>query len=98
MEYKVVESREIVWCDSDDRYILIIKEDDDIVGLNFMQGDELDIFKENYNYVDTKLTDFYNAVEPYLDTRNDAIGKINAAIWSYHEYSVLQSERKYNNK
>jgi hypothetical protein len=41
-KYKVVESREIVWCEYDDRYVLIVKEDNDIVGLNFMQGDELD--------------------------------------------------------
>jgi hypothetical protein len=98
MEYKVVESREIVWCPSDDRYILIIKEDDNIVGLNFMQGDELDIFKENYNYVDAKLTDFYNAIEPYLDTRNNEVGKINAAIWAYFEFRNLSDTRKYNNK
>jgi hypothetical protein len=97
MEYKVVESKEIVWCPNDDRYVLIIKEDDDIVGLNFMQGDELDIFKEHYSTIDTKLTDFYNAVEPYLDTRNSEVGKINAAIWSYREYSVLREDRKFNN-
>ena len=98
MEYKLVESREIVWCPYDDRYVLIIKEDDDIVGLNFMQGDELDIFKENYNYVDAKLTDFYNAIEPYLDTRNNEVGKINATIWAYFEFRNLSDTRKYNNK
>jgi hypothetical protein len=92
MEYKVVESREIVWCPSNDRYILIIKEDDDIVGLNFMQGDELDIFKENYNYVDEKLTDFYNAVSPYLGGESE-LDRINQAIWAFHSYRVLRDER-----
>ena len=98
MEYKVVESREIVWCPNDDRYILIIKEDDDVVGLNFMQGDELDIFKEEFNYINAKLTDFYNAIEPYLDARNNEVGKINAAIWAYHAYGELRCDRKDNNK
>jgi hypothetical protein len=101
MNYKVVESREIVWCDSDDRYILIIKENGAIVGLNFMQCDELELFKEQYGDIDYDLTDFYNAVEPYLD-HNDTteVDRINAAIWSFHEYSVLKNDReyKYNNK
>jgi len=98
MQYKVVESREIVWCPCDDRYILIIKEDDDIVGLNFMQGDELELFKEHYSTIDTKLTDFYNAVRPYLvHDGTSEVDRINAAIWSYHEYSVLRQDRKFNN-
>ena len=97
MEYKVVGSREIVWCPNDDRYILIVKEDNDIVGLNFMQGDELGIFKEEFNYVDAKLTDLYNAVTPYLCGESE-LDRINQAIWSYHAYSELRYDRKYNNK
>jgi hypothetical protein len=93
MNYKLVESREIVWCNHDDRYVLIVRENDEIIGLNWMQGDDLELFKEHYCGVDTDLTDFYNAIEPYLDERNDEIGKINAAIWSYHEYLVLKELR-----
>jgi hypothetical protein len=98
MDYKVVESREIVWCDSDDRYILIVKENDEIIGLNYMQGDELDVFKADFMYIDDDLTDFYHSIEPYLDTRNDEVGKINAAIWAHFEYTNLKFERKYNIK
>jgi hypothetical protein len=86
-----------VWCPSDDRYVLIIKEDNNIVGLNFMQGDELDIFKEEFNYVNTKLTDFYNAVAPYLSSDSE-LDRINQAIWSYHVYGGLRYGRKFNNK
>jgi hypothetical protein len=96
MNYKVVESREIVWCDSDDRYILIIKENDKIVGLNFMQGDELEYFKSSFMYVDNDLTDYFNAVEPYLVHENQ-IDRINAAIWAYFEYRNLRDEREYKN-
>ena len=96
MDYKVVESREIVWCESDDRYILIIKENDAIVGLNFMQGDELDMFKRDFSYIDYDLTNFYNAVNLYL-RGIDELDKINAATWAFHEYSVLRDEREYNN-
>ena len=99
MDYKVVESREIVWCDSDDRYILIVKENDAIVGLNFMQGDELDMFKKYYSNIDYDLTNFFNAVEPYLvHDGTSEVDRINAAIWSFHEYSVLRDQREYNNK
>ena len=96
MSYKVVESREIVWCDSDDRYILIIKENDAIVGLNFMQGDELEYFKSSFMYVDNDLTDYFNAVEPYLVHENQ-IDRINAAIWAHFEYRNLINEREYKN-
>jgi len=58
---------------------------------------ELDMFKERYNKVDEDFTDYYNAVEPYLDTRNDEVGKINAAIWAYFEYRNLRDEREYKN-
>lgn len=96
MNYQVIESSEIVWCPGDDRYILIIKEDDEIVGLNYMQGDELDIFKRDFMYVDEELTDFYNSIEPYLDARNDEVGKINAAIWAHFEYCNKKCERLFN--
>ena len=96
MNYKLVESREIVWCENDDRYVLIIRSNDEIIGLNFMQGDDLEFFKDNYSNVDDKLTDFYNAIEPYLDERNDEIGKINSAIWAFFEYRNLRDARKYN--
>ena len=97
MEYKVVESREIVWCPLDDRYILIVKENENVVGLSFMQGDELDVFKEHYSNIDTKLTDFYNAVYPYfLHENTSEVDRINAAIWAFHEYSVLREDRKFN--
>jgi hypothetical protein len=90
MNYKVVESSEIVWCPNDDRYILIIKEDNEIIGLNYMQGNELDVFKRYFNYIDEELTDFYHFIEPYLDERNDEVGKINAAIWANFEYRNLR--------
>ncbi len=98
MDYKVVESREIVWCPGDDRYILIIKENEAIVGLNYMQGDELDIFKRDFSDIDYDLTDFFNAVDPYLvHDFTTQIDRINAAIWAHFEYRNLRDDRKYNN-
>ncbi len=98
MEYKVVESIEIVWCDSDDRYILIVKENENVVGLSFMQGDELELFKEQYSDIDYDLTDYFNAVEPYLvHDGTTEVDRINAAIWAYFEYRNLRNEREYIN-
>jgi len=98
MDYKVVESREIVWCDSDDRYILIIKEEDAIIGINWMQGDDLENFKERYNKVDEDFTDYFNAVESYLvHDGTTEVDRINAAIWAYFEYKNLRDEREYKN-
>ena len=96
MNNKVVESKEIVWCEGDDRFILIIKENDAIVGLNFMQGDELELFKEQYSDIDYDLTDYFNAVEPYLGDGNQ-IDRINTAIWAYFDYRNLRDEREYKN-
>ena len=93
MEYKVVESKEIVWCEYDDRHVLIIKSNGNVIGLNFMQGDELDMFKEDFTYVDEKLTDFYNAAKGFLIGKSE-LDRINAAIWAFHNYSVLRDDRK----
>lgn len=93
---KIVESREIVWCPSDDRLVLIIKENGYIIGLNWMQGDELDIFKQGFNYIDEDFTDYFKAVEPYL-VHESQIDRINAAIWAYFEYRNLRDERENKN-
>ena len=96
MNYKVVESREIVWCNDEDRCVLIIKENNEVIGLNYMQGDELDLLKEQYDYIDYELTDFYNAVKDRL-RGNSELDRINEAIWAHFEYRNLRDERKYKN-
>ena len=88
-KYEVIESKTIVWCDQDDRYVYIEKEQDDIVGLNFMQGDELEHFKDHYCDVDQGLTMFYNAVSVYLGGESE-LDRINQAIWAYVEYRNLK--------
>jgi hypothetical protein len=93
MSYKIVQSEEIVWSDIDDRYILIIKEDNEIVGLNFMQGDELDLFKRDFDYIDHDLTDFYNSVKHCL-SGNSQLDRVNQAIWAHFDYKNRKDERK----
>jgi len=85
-----VESKEIIWCESNDRYIYVEKDYGIITGLNFMQGDDLEVLKESYLVADKDLTNFYNAIAPYLS--GDEIENINTAIWVWFEY-----KNNYNN-
>jgi len=94
MNYKIIESREIVWCNDDDRYILIIRSNNEIIGLNFMQGDELDVFKQDFSDIDYDLTEFYNSVQYYLSGESE-LDRINQAIWAHFDYKNRKHERKY---
>ena len=93
MENVIVFSKEIVWCPNDDRHILIIKEKDEIVGLNYIQGNELRYAGSTFTQADLELTDFFNAIEPYLGD-GDQIDRINVAIWAHFEFRNLQDSRK----
>lgn len=84
---KVLEERKIVWCEGDDRMILIVKEDDKIIGINYCQGEvDLEFFKVYYDDIDKDLTDFYNAVSDYLVGETE-IDRVNQAIWAHFEYN-----------
>ncbi len=83
---KLVKSREIYWCESDDRFVLVVREDGDVVGLNYMQGDDLELFELDFSDTDNDLTKFYNSVIHYL-TGYTEIDRINQAIWAYHSYA-----------
>ncbi len=82
---KLVNSRNIWWCPDHDRYVLVVTEQDEVVGLNYMQGDELDIFLSDFSEIDPDLTKFYNSVAPYLSGEYQ-IDRINQAIWAYFDY------------
>ena len=82
---RILKSTEIVRCEDNDRLILIVREDDRIVGLNYMQGDELRYFYEFYGE-DPQLTIYYNTVAPYLRGKTE-IDRINQAIWGYFDYT-----------
>ena len=93
MSYKIIESREIVWCDEDDRHILIIRSNSEVIGLNYMQGDEFDHFVKHYNDIDHELTDFYNSIKHYLSGDSE-LDRVNQAIWAHFDYKNRKFERK----
>lgn len=84
-KYELIESKTIVWCNQDDRYVYIKKVKDEIVGLNFMQGEELDIFRKWPTLNDPELLKFYRAIHRYLGGECE-LDRINEAIWAYHSY------------
>jgi hypothetical protein len=91
-EYTVVNSTEQVWCDSDDRYILIIRQNNEIVGLNFCQGNDFEVFTRDFSSIDQDLTDYYNSVSNYL-TGVSEYDRINQAMWGYLEYRILRDSQ-----
>ena len=82
---RLVNSREIYWCGDDDRYVLVIKSNNVVVGLNYCQGDDYHCFVENFSESDEDLTKFYNSLIGYLNGKNE-MERINQAIWARHEY------------
>lgn len=86
MSYIKVQSTEIVWCDKDDRHILIKKEKDVIIGLNYCQGEEIQLSSfEHYMGIDHDLTKFYHAIHQHLAGASE-LDRINQAIWCYFNY------------
>lgn len=82
---RLVSSESVYWCESDDRYVRVFKLGDVVSGINYMQGDELDFFEKDYKDIDEDLTNFYNAISPYLNGATE-IDRINQAIWAYFDY------------
>jgi hypothetical protein len=77
---RVVQSRIEYWSDDYDRRVLIVKVGNEIVGIDFMQGDApVDFTGRNG---DPTILAVYNAANPYLsgDTENECVNQaIN--IW-----------------
>jgi hypothetical protein len=83
---KIIKSRDIYWCPGDDRHVLVVKKDGNVVGLNYMQGDDLEFFESYFSNIDEDLTKFYNCIEGALNGDSE-IDRINQAIWAHHSYT-----------
>ena len=94
MKYKIIQSKEVVFSPDDDRHILIMKEDGEIIGLNYCQGDDLEYFFEHFDEIDHDLTEFYLSVKYYLSGETE-LDRINQAIWAHFDYKNRKHERKY---
>lgn len=84
---KEVTSIEYSFHQDDDRWIYIERnENRKIVGLNFMQGDELELFKSSYASSDPALTEFYQSMLytfPIEKASCSEYSFINKCMWAF---------------
>ena len=78
---------EHIWCEKDDRWIsLEYNEKNKICGMNFMQGNEYEVFKAEYAENDPGLMEFYETMlYTFSIEKNsvDTITFINKVMWAY---------------
>lgn len=84
------------WCDDNDRWIYIeYNRDGKVMGLNFMQGDEYEIFKQAYcknneylfRFYKVMLTNFILDPEVLIEFKSFNIEFINKCMWAFHQCS-----------
>lgn len=78
---------EHLWCDKNDRWIYLeYNEENKICGMNFMQGDYYQGFREDWCYNDPGLMEFYTEMLytfPIEKSSVDTITFINKVMWAY---------------
>jgi len=88
---------EHIWSESEDRWIhLEYNETYKICGMNFMQGDEYDVFKSQYAENDKGLMEFYETMLYTFPIENKSVNTIefiNKVMWAY--VSADQIRAKY---
>jgi len=84
------------WDTENDRWIYIEHYESGYLGLNFMQGDEYELFKKNWCQMDRGLSEFYNGNKETLKKYPGAseIETINTAMWLFH--SAVSSNDWFN--
>ena len=78
------------WMSLSDRWIYIKSKDGEVVGLNFMQGDDYDLFVKDWCYTNQALTNFYNS-QKHLIKVEGLYERIDTIMWLYFE-AVSQYE------
>ena len=88
---------EHIWSDPNDRWIYLeYNEQNKICGMNFMQGDEYDLFKDEWAENDQGLREFYDTMLytfPIEQASVDRMSFINKVMWAY--VSADQIRAKY---
>lgn len=80
-----------VWRPDSDRWIYIETYNTGMTGLSYMQGDEYELFKEQYCEVDKGLSNFYVDMIQELDMIRGNLTEvefIDKVIWIYHMAEV----------
>jgi hypothetical protein len=84
------------WSLENDRWIFIqYNKHNDIVGLNFMQGEEYDLFTKDWCKPDHGLFEFYQYMLITFDIERQSITKldfINKVMWTYVTAERIQED------
>jgi hypothetical protein len=94
---KRIEKVEHIWCDQDDRWVYIERYEGGEIGLNFVQGNDYEYFKEGWCAVDKGLSEFYEQMRLLIPIQRQSesdISFINTVIWAYH--SAIASYEQYS--
>jgi hypothetical protein len=86
----LVASTQIYRCVSDDRLVIVYKNNDRITGINYAQDADMDYdeFVCGWGNSDRELTDFYFHVKQLARGRDlSEIELINEVIWVHHTYT-----------
>ena len=88
-----------IWSEEHDRWIYIeYNEQRKIIGLNFMQGDDYEFFKDHFAESDRGLTDFYKEMLytfPIECASVDTMQFINKCMWTYHSALANNQDRSH---
>ena len=81
------------WCEKDDRWVYIeYNNQRKIIGLNFMQGDDYENFKDAWAHNNEALMTFYTAMLytfPIEKANSFHPEFINKVMWAFHETEVI---------
>jgi len=96
MNNKEINKVEHIWCIEDDRWVYIEYNDiNKIIGLNFMQGNEYENFKEGWCNTNIALTKYYHKMCKIFQIEKDSHNRmdfINKVVWAYVECAMLIDE------
>mgnify|MGYP003659173170 FL=1 len=85
----LIQSTQIYRCDDDDRMVIVYKQKEKIVGINYAQDVTMDLrdFMDRWGFPDEKLTKFYHAAKYLARGRGlTEIELINEIIWVKFNY------------
>ena len=71
------------WDEENDRWIMTSMDVYGEFGLNFMQGDEYDLFVKDYGKADPKLTAFYKTILEQDIVKGSTRDIINKVCWAW---------------
>ena len=79
---------EHIWCKSNDRWIYLeYNNNEKLIGMNFMQGDDYEYFKKLWCKSDAGLIEFYNYMIftfPHSHNIENKLSFINKCMWAFH--------------